>query len=556
MRWPVSSATPTKAELLREVESLRARVAELDRVAAGREQAGEAFEESRAAFAAVFQTAPVMMMMVGSDLRVRAINRAAESVVARSAEATKGRRFGNAVRCIYSLEDPKGCGYGSSCETCPLRRVVLDTFETKQAQHQVEVELTFGDAQERHHKHLLVSTSLVDLSQDHWVLVCARDITERKRAEQSLRDAHEILERLFAATHVCIAYMDTDFNFIRVNRAYAEADGRTPEFFVGKNHFDLYPHQENQAIFRRAVMLGEPCSFHGKPFEYTEHPERGVTYWDWSLHPVKDAAGRVDGVLLCLVDATKRVQAEKLARERRAALAHVSRISTIVEMASGLAHELTQPLGAVCTYADACGKMLEAGSLTDLAGTVDKMAGQARRAAQIVSRIRGFVGKTEPHRDTVDLNSLVKETVGLAEKEVKAARVTVSLALSEQVPLVQADSVQIQQLMVNLVRNGIDAIQQTTDGPRALTIQSTSHPDGAVGIAVCDTGIGLGDEVSQRMFEPFFTTKPGGLGLGLLISRSIAEAHGGRLWATPNPARGTIFHLTLPVSGEPGNVRC
>ena len=147
-----------------------------------------------------------------------------------------------------------------------------------------------------------------------------QEIAERARAEEQLRDTSELLEKIFATTHLLIAYMDADFNFIRVNRAYAEADDRGPEFFVGKNHFDLYPNEENEAIFRRVVETGKPASFRTKPFEYEEHPERGVTYWDWDLVPVKDASGRVDEVVLGLVNVTERVKTEEELRKHRAHL--------------------------------------------------------------------------------------------------------------------------------------------------------------------------------------------------------------------------------------------
>jgi len=141
--------------------------------------------------------------------------------------------------------------------------------------------------------------------------------TERQRAEEALRDTNELLEKVFATTHLLIAYMDTDFDFIRVNRTYAEADGREPEFFAGKNHFDLYPHKENEVIFRRVAETGEPYSVRAKPFEYAEHPERGVTYWDWDLRPVKDDSGKVEGLVLCLVNVTERVKAEEELRKHR-----------------------------------------------------------------------------------------------------------------------------------------------------------------------------------------------------------------------------------------------
>ncbi len=144
------------------------------------------------------------------------------------------------------------------------------------------------------------------------------EIAERRTAEEALRATNELLERMFASTHILIAYMDTHFNFIRVNRAYARADDREPEFFVGKNHFDLYPHEENERIFRKVLRTGKPFSVQAKPFEYPEHPERGVSYWDWSLEPVRDARGRTSGLVFSLLDVTDRVRThERLEAERR-----------------------------------------------------------------------------------------------------------------------------------------------------------------------------------------------------------------------------------------------
>lgn len=133
---------------------------------------------------------------------------------------------------------------------------------------------------------------------------------ELKRVHDESRNISELLDRMFSAAHPLIAYMDKEFTFLRVNRAYAEADGRTPEFFVGKKHFDLYPHEENEKIFQSVIATGQPFSVRAKPFEYAEHPERGVTYWDWSLQPVKNASGEVEGLVLCLVDVTERMRAE------------------------------------------------------------------------------------------------------------------------------------------------------------------------------------------------------------------------------------------------------
>jgi PAS domain S-box-containing protein len=145
----------------------------------------------------------------------------------------------------------------------------------------------------------------------------ATDITGRKQTEKELQRSNEVFEKILSTTHMAVAYLDRDFNFIRVNRAYAGADGHDEAFFAGKNHFDLYPHPENEAIFRRVVETGEPFTAIAKGFEYPEHPERGVTHWDWTLHPVKDNTGAVEGLLLCLLDVTERVRGVKALHETK-----------------------------------------------------------------------------------------------------------------------------------------------------------------------------------------------------------------------------------------------
>ncbi|MHB1140148.1 MAG: EAL domain-containing protein [Sulfuricaulis sp.] len=150
-----------------------------------------------------------------------------------------------------------------------------------------------------------------DTGRPYRIAGIAEDITERKQAEKTLRESNELLERIFDSTHFCLGYLDRDFNFIRVNQAYAETCGYPPEFFPGKNHFQLYPHEENEAIFRRVVQTGESYTAIAKPFEYPDRPERGVTYWDWTLHPLKDGAGNVEAVLFVLLDVTERRHTEE-----------------------------------------------------------------------------------------------------------------------------------------------------------------------------------------------------------------------------------------------------
>ncbi|HUW82500.1 MAG TPA: PAS domain S-box protein [Phycisphaerae bacterium] len=378
-----------------------------------------------------------------------------------------------------------------------------------------------------------------------------RVVTELKEAEQALRQTNELLERVFDTTHILVAFMDADFNFLRVNRAYAESDDRTPEFFVGKNHFDIYPHPENEVIFREVVASGQPRSFYAKPFEYAGHPERGVTYWDWTLHPVKPASGQVEGVLLCLVNVTEREQAQGQLRQRQADLAHVSRLSTIGEMTSSLAHEINQPLAAIANYAQAWLQAIRSGRLDaeELREDVTQIAAQAERAGQIVRRVRSFIRKEDTQRTRVDIADLVREAADLAEVETREYGVVLRLELDGATHPVVADAIQIEQVILNLVRNALEAMKHRRKKERKLSIRTAAVDDGCVEVAVRDSGTGLSaDHQADRLFEPFFTTKPEGMGMGLAISRTIVEAHGGRLWASGNPDHGMTFRFTLPAA--------
>ena len=190
------------------------------------------------------------------------------------------------------------------------------------------------------------------LTTEPLLTVMLRDVTEKVEAEKALQTNCELLDRIFATTHFCIVYLDRDLNFIRVNRAYADAGGHPPEFFIGKNHFDLYPHQENQAIFREAVASGQPFTIHAKPFEFPDQPELGVTYWDWTLHPLKDVHGHVEGLLFALLDVTRRIRAMQ-ELERKTALAQ------LLEALARATNEAATPevamkscLSLLCTFGD------------------------------------------------------------------------------------------------------------------------------------------------------------------------------------------------------------
>lgn len=245
-------------------------------------------------------------------------------------------------------------------------------------------------------------------------------------------------------------------------------------------------------------------------------------------------------------DLTERQETQQRLQELQSELVHISRFTAMGEMASTLAHELNQPLTAVASYLNGCRRLLdgnESGLNPVLRDAIDKAADQALRAGQIIRRMRQFVSRGESGSRVEGLPKLIEEASALALVGVKEAGVRVNFAFDPRVEFVLADKIQIQQVILNLIRNAIEAMQETTR--RELTISTTELSDDMVAISVTDSGPGIAQEIAAQLFQPFVTTKPQGMGVGLSISRTIVEAHGGRLVAEPNPEGGTIFRLTL-----------
>ncbi|WP_269716794.1 PAS domain S-box protein [Caulobacter sp. NIBR2454] len=251
-------------------------------------------------------------------------------------------------------------------------------------------------------------------------------------------------------------------------------------------------------------------------------------------------------------DLSERQRTETRLQELQSELVHISRATAMGEMASALAHELNQPLAAIANYLRGSKRLLDAPSPDHqrISEALDKAADQALRAGQIIRRLRDFLAKGETDRRVESLTKLIEEASALALVGAKELGVRVRLQLDPDVDLVLADRVQIQQVVLNLVRNGMDAMETTPR--RDLTVESVPGPDQTAVVKVTDTGTGLSESVIANLFQPFITTKPAGMGVGLSICRTIIEAHGGRIWAEPNPQGGAVFMFTLPraVSDE------
>jgi PAS domain S-box-containing protein len=248
----------------------------------------------------------------------------------------------------------------------------------------------------------------------------------------------------------------------------------------------------------------------------------------------------------------ERKRAEEALRQAQAELAHVARLTTLGELTASIAHEINQPLGAMVNSANACVRWLVAQNLERAQQSALRIVADGQRAGAIITRIRALAKHAPAYTDWLDLNDTIREVLALVHSEAHRHRVTVETHLAEPVPLVRADRIQIQQVLLNLVINAIEAMSGMPDGRRALVVQSAPDTAPGVRVTVRDVGPGLDPQRLDQLFDAFHTTKPHGLGLGLAISRRIIEAHGGRLWASANTPHGAVFQFTVPQGSEEG----
>lgn len=265
------------------------------------------------------------------------------------------------------------------------------------------------------------------------------------------------------------------------------------------------------------------------------------------LNPIDTTEGRV--VLASIMDMTERRQAEAEAARQRNELAHLSRVNLLGELSGSLAHELNQPLMAILSNAQAAQRFLDRDDfdLDELREILTDIVSEDRRAGEVIQRLRLLLKKGQVQQHPVQINDVVEDVLKLMHSDLIHHNVAVETHLTPELPIVNGDRVQLQQVMLNLVINGCDAMNGGIRGDRKLLLKTECSADGRVMVIVSDRGCGIAPEKLESVFEPFYTTKPHGMGLGLAVCRTIITAHGGRLWATNNADCGATFHVTLPA---------
>ncbi len=285
---------------------------------------------------------------------------------------------------------------------------------------------------------------------------------------------------------------------------------------------------------------------------------RGEVYLrkaDGSLLPVSLSVTpmQVDGTsVICAVvaDLTEQTQAQLESRRRMEELAHVTRVATLGELTASLAHEINQPLAAILSNAQAAQRFLSgsAPGLDEVRNILEDIVRDDKRASEVIRRLRELLGRVQARHDPVHVDELIRDTLTLVSGDLLVRNVTVATELAHDLAPVLGDRIQLQQVLLNLILNGCDAMMNLEPDARRLEIRTQKQEDQNVRVSVRDFGIGLDQNQLARLFEPFYTTKPEGLGMGLSISRSIIEAHGGLLWAASNPDQGATFHFELPIA--------
>ena len=365
------------------------------------------------------------------------------------------------------------------------------------------------------------------------------DISERKRAEESLK----LFRMLADQSNDAIEVVDPEtLRFIDINDRACINLGYTRDELLSMKVYDIDPNIDES---RHARVLDDLRASGSVIIESLHRRKDGTTFpVEVSIKQVK-----LDRTYMIAVarDITERKRTEQALQESRAALTRVARIATMGELTASIAHEINQPLAAVVTNASASLHWL-AIQPPDLAEARQAMAGamqEANRASSVIGRIRTLLKKASPEMQPLDVNELIREVLALSHNQLLTSGVAVHTELASDIPAAFCDRVQVQQVMLNLIMNAIDAMTATSGRPRTLRIKSTRATEGVL-VQVEDSGQGIDPEQLSRIFDSFYTTKPHGIGMGLSISRSIIEAHDGRLWASPGAARGAVFQFILP----------
>ncbi len=366
---------------------------------------------------------------------------------------------------------------------------------------------------------------------------------------RALTNSEERFRATFDQAAVGLAHVNVQGVFLRVNQKLCSISGYSEEELLGLTYCELTHPDDRDAVwqFIEHIRAGH-CS---KPYlEHRAVTKQGKRIWcNLTTTALHDSDGRFKYDISVIEDISTRKALEGRERAHRAALARVGRLSTLGAMASGIAHEVSQPLMAIGTYAGGAIERLrsDAPDLRAVRTALFAIARIAERAGRIIERMRAFSRQTSSTSEPLDLCEVVWAGIQIVDAETKAHRATIEVSCPPGLPQVWGDLVQLQQVLINLLLNGLEAMEPVPPGQRCLSVEVGILDEDQVKLTVGDRGEGLGAGNPSQLFEPFYTTKDEGTGLGLSISRAIIEAHGGTIWAEPRPGGGALFGFRLPI---------
>jgi two-component system sensor kinase FixL len=378
-----------------------------------------------------------------------------------------------------------------------------------------------------------------------------QDLTLRDQALAAVVRERDRASRYLEAVQTILLALDPQGCVTLINRKGCEVLGYSEVELIGKDWFQhvVDPLEREAALRDFADFIGRVTQ---RPL-HTEYPIRTRGKNDrliaWRYVLLHEGNGRPTGILCSGDDVTEARRAQHEAHEAREQMMHVSRLATMGEMAAGISHEINQPLAAITTYAQAARRLLAAMEQADpdVMDALEQIAAQALRAGEIIRRLRSLVRNRPTQREPTSINLLIEELGALTRADARLHDVRVRLELLPDLPELRIDPIQIQQVLLNLVRNAVQALEYQESAAREILISTVLDRHGEVEVRVCDTGSGVSEEMQEQLFLPFMTTKSDGTGLGLAISRSIIEAHKGTLSYEPNLPRGACFVIRLPA---------
>jgi len=512
-------------------------VADVVANALARRRAASAARESESRFRLLADTAPLMIWMAGPDGRRTYVNRRWLDMTGRRADEDVGEAWIESVH--------------------PDDRIVTgELYRAAVAERRsftIDYRLRRRDGEDR----WILDHGVPRIAEDGafaGYVGSIIDITALNTALRAVLESNALRSAIFASLYGQVMAIDRRGVILAVNQAWTSLQdeaGAAPErVAVGANYFDVCLRavaggdatagQALQAV--NAVLTGE-CD--GTRLEYACQTPSGERWFEMAVEPFHRPEG---GAVISYIDITRRRQAEEEARRRREELAHTLRVTTLGELSASFAHEINQPLAAIVTNAQATIRLLERRGIehTDAFEALADIAADARRASEIIRRLRALSRKEHEPQAGLDVNALVDDVVSLLRHDLSRRNITALRVSDPFVPSIAGDPVQLQQVLMNLLVNASEAIERGGDAGRRIVVTTSHHPPDIVEIAVRDTGVGVRQAELERMFERFVSSKPGGLGMGLSISRSIVEAHGGRIRAALNPDQGLTVYVELP----------